>query len=500
MYKWLKVKNPAIVPLKDIPVLTVPEMLEEVVDLIKNEGVRPLHFAGRKTHDNRKVTVTIVLADDVENSLLLSQVVFTADDCYDSLTPQAPIMHLFERELYEQAGIIPLGHPWPKGVRYEHDRVGDLGNFNEYPYLQSEGIRMHEVAVGPVHAGIIEPGSFRFLCYGEQVWHLEIQLGYQHRGVEGLFKTGSILNKSHLSESIAGDTVIGHAWAYAILAELLTDTEVTNRVQAIRAIALELERIAMHLVGLGGIAMDIGYLPGASVYGRLRTAVINTMLKICGSRFGRGLIRPGGVLFDIDTALNLEIVDVLDVLYRDIEKINELFFNMPSVLSRLEHTGTVSKETAKAIGLVGIMAKMSGLSVDSRISHPISIYANERLKPHVLDGGDVFARAKIRVLEIDQSMRLIRRWLGTEVKRNELYVKPGTVKSNHLAVSVVEGWRGEISHMVITGNQSSVLQYKVKDPSFNNWMGLALAVRDNGISDFPLCNKSFDLSYCGFDL
>lgn len=501
--RWISAGNAQSVHVKDIPVLVVPDFTEAIVEAIKG-GARPLHFCGRKTHGGRKITVTAALANCSGEEVLISQTVLELDDCFDSMTMSVPIMNLFERELYEQTGIVPIGHPWLKPVRYEHGRKSGSGNIHEYPYLafQSEA-STHEVAVGPVHAGIIEPGSFRFLCYGEHVYHLEIQLGYQHRGVEKLMLRGDFLGKSNLCESIVGDTTIAHVWAYALLAEALTDTVVTPQVELVRFVALELERVAMHLVGLGGISMDIGYLPGASVYGRIRTTVINTMLRICGNRFGRGLIRPGGVLFNIDNSLRIEIINALDSIYEDLEEINDLFFNLPSVLSRVEGTGIITEQTAREIGLVGIMAKMAGLPVDSRQSHPLGIYKREKIEPHVLTSGNAFARAKIRALEIEQSMRVIRRWLFGETGKAEyeVYNKPAEkLKPNHLAVSLVEGWRGEVSHMVVTDDNSKVLQYKVKDPSFNNWMGLAMAVRENGISDFPLCNKSFEQSYCGFDL
>ncbi|KJR42085.1 formate hydrogenase HycE [Candidatus Magnetoovum chiemensis] len=499
MKRWIDIKNAQAVDNSSIPIIDISELAGDITKYVK-KGLRVVQFFCREIEDGKKQLITAVLADDETSLLKLSQSALKTNGRYGSITPTAEAMHIFEREVHEQTGIIPSGHPWLKAVRCEHSKTNSAGEMKDYPYLDIIGEQTHEVAVGPVHAGIIEPGSFRFLCHGEQVYHLEIQLGYQHRGVERLFKQGSAVRKWHLAESIVGDSVIAHGLAYCCAVEALSDTETPKRAELIRCLALELERIAMHLVGLGGISLDIGFLLGASVYGRLRTSVINTMLQICGCRFGRGLIRPGGVLFDISDDLRRVIRRSLDTLENDIVKINDLFFNSPSVLSRLERTGVIDTEIAKKIGLVGIMAKMAGIPNDSRKTHQLGLYKTENIAPITLTTGDAFARAKIRALEIEQSINLIRKWLNYTKIKTPIITAPKRLKSNHSAVTVTEGWRGEVCHFAVTGNTNAFEYYKIKDPSFHNWTGLALALRGNGISDFPLCNKSFDLSYCGFDL
>jgi Ni,Fe-hydrogenase III large subunit len=496
MQNWLKVKNAQVFALKDIPVHSLDYLRDDIVRFTK-QGMRPVQFFGRLSDSNKEIIITAVLADDLSHYLLVSQAHAGYKKHYESMTPEAPCLHLFERELYEQTGIKPEGHPWLKPVRFEKSRPGQIYS---YPFLKIEGDETHEVAVGPVHAGIIEPGHFRFLCHGEEVFHLEIQLGYQHRGIEKLLKGKNALSLSHLAESIAGDTVIGHVWAYALAVEALSKTTISQRTQAIRAIMLEMERIAVHLADLGGISADIGFLPGDAVYGRIRTAVINTTLMICGSRFGRGMIRPGGVLFDIEPSFKKQMSAILNKVEKDVYKINTLLLNSPGVMSRLDHTGTVSKETAEALGLVGLMAKMAGCGIDSRLSHPIGIYKNEPITPHKADTGDVFARVFIRISEITQSLRFINKFLNLGLPQGELFTKPGPPTPGHGVVTLIEGWRGEISHMVITNSSGAISSYKIVDPSFHNWFGLAQAVRGNGISDFPVCNKSFALSYCGHDL
>ena len=210
---------------------------------------------------------------------------------YASLTPRFPAAQMFERELWEQTGVVPEGHPWLKPVRFEGARQQRM---DEYPFFTVRGQEVHEVGVGPIHASVIEPGHFRFVCHGERVMHLEIQLGYQHRGVETLLLRRPPLALTSLVESIAGDSSIAYAWAYCDAVETLAGTRVGPEAERVRGVALEMERIAMHLVGLTGLATDIAFLQGGATYGRLRTAIINATMRICGSRFGRGWLRPGG--------------------------------------------------------------------------------------------------------------------------------------------------------------------------------------------------------------
>ncbi|MCG6551147.1 MAG: NADH-quinone oxidoreductase subunit C [Candidatus Magnetominusculus sp. LBB02] len=486
---WAAIKNGVPVPRLNIPIFSMEALATDIASHMK-DGLRTVQFFGYPTDDNRHEIIA-VLADDTSNSLIAASALAQRGQSYDAITPNAPSLHLFERELHEQTGIIPQRHPWLKPVR----------DTNAAPhFFKPLGKDAHEVAVGPVHAGIIEPGHFRFICQGEEIYHLQIQLGYQHRGVEALFKEGSPLMKTPLAESIAGDSVIAHAWAHAWAVEALCGTEISPKAEILRAVALELERIAMHLVGLGGVSTDIGYLPGASAYGRIRTAVINTTLMLSGCRFGRGYIRPGGVLSDIDEKLRKHILDMCDELWHDLEIINNCLFNNPGVLSRLEHTGRISTDLAWKTGLVGVIAKSSGLPIDVRADQPYGIYKKDRIDPAMLNSGDVYARLMVRALEITQSIGLIRGWLGFGIMEGDIYNAPSLMAPGRFVVTLVEGWRGEVSHVLITGNNSEIKHYKVVDASFHNWLGLALAVRTAGISDFPVCNKSFDASYAGHDL
>ena len=495
--QWAEIKNLQTVKIADIPVLPCDVLRGQTISALA-EGWRVVQFFGNLTPAG--TTLYVVLADDRLSHLYVSSTLFRDDVDYPAFTPGAPALHLFEREFYEQFGIEPLGHPWLKPVR--RGIAGSLTHDEKaYPFFRMEGEEVHEVGVGPIHAGIIEPGHFRFSCQGEEIYHLEIQHGFQHRGLEDLFirpgaQAGVLLG---LAESIAGDSVIGHAGAFVRAMEALANCSITRQAMIIRTIALELERVAVHLGDLAALANDVAYLTGNAVFGALRTKVINTTLAICGSRFGRGLLVPGGVNFDISREMRGEIAATIAGLEEDTELAAEVLFASASVLSRFERTGIVSSDTARQLGLVGPAARASGLAVDVRSDHPYGGFSYFPVHKMTLNAGDVFARAYIRRVEIRQSLRIIQEQLSI-LNGGELQKPCLAPAAGMMVVSLAEGWRGEIAHIAITDEEGKLQRYKIKDPSFHNWFALALAVRKNGISDFPVINKSFNLSYCGFDL
>jgi len=488
---WIKTKNNKPLNIPEIPSLQPDLLLSETIRECKNNK-RPVGFFGAEENDN--IRLFVLLADDVNSDILISSCVFSKGAKYSALTCKTPSFHAFERELYEQYGIEPAGHPWLKPLRF--------GVNKDYPFFNMDGEELHEVSVGPVHAGIIEPGHFRFICHGEKIYHLELQHGYQHKGIEGLFVNSKQINNC-LAESIVGDTVIGHSIAYSNAIEALSGIQITQKAEIIREIALELERIAVHIGDLGAISNDIAYQMGSAVFGVTRTLIINSLLDICGSRSGRGFIRIGGIIFDIDDVLQERIKTVLDKAIADVERTAKTMFSTSSVLLRLEKTGTVKKDKALELGFVGITARSSGLDLDIRKDHPYGNYDKLSIKCDHPNTGDVFARTYIRFAEIKKSAEIIMTLLAMlkSAKEDKLILETSnSLSPDSLVVSMVEGWRGEIAHTILTSNDGNIKRYKIKDPSFNNWMALALAVRGIGISDFPLCNKSFDLSYCGNDL
>ena len=469
-----------------VPQIPIGEFRETVIRQV-GEGGRIVALFGAPQDDSTRLFA--VLSVDGTLSITSS----TVKDAYPALTPECPQAQLFEREIAEQWGIRPEGHPWLKPVRFPRGSPGVT------EFFKVGGEEVHEVAVGPVHAGIIEPGHFRLQCHGEKVFNLEISLGYQHRGVERALVGGPDHRTIFYMGTLAGDTTIGHATAYCEALEALTDCDAPPRAQALRGIALELERLANHTGDLGALANDVGYLPTASYCGRIRGDFLNMTALLCGSRFGRGLIRPGGVQFDLDEKRAAELLDRLAKAARDTEVAVKLLWSTPSVLARFENTGTVSAEMCEQLGLVGPAARACGIERDVRHKFPSGIYRFFHIPISTWHSGDVFARAYVRWLEIQRSIAFVED-LVKALPAGGIRAVVGSPVANSIVVSLAEGWRGEICHVAITDNQGRFARYKVIDPSFRNWSGLAMALRDGQISDFPLCNKSFNLSYCGHDL
>lgn len=416
---------------------------------------------------------------------------------YHALTGQFPALHCFEREVHEQYGLKMIDHPWLKPIRFEG---ANLKRMNDYSFYKLEGKEIHEVGVGPIHAGVIEPGHFRFMCYGETVHHLEIHLGYQHRGAERLLRQTTPRKLTPLVESIAGDTAVGYVLGFCRGWEALCQLSVRPEVEAIRGLALELERVAMHLVGLGGLATDVAFLPGSSTYGRLRTSIINLSMRLCGSRFGRSWFRPGELRFPFHQSHKADVQKTLSQVQRDISLINTLFQKSKSVRHRLCTTGSVPTALATEIGLVGMAGRASGLACDLRSELRGGIYNQYPIPLVVESSGDCWARAMIRIREIDASLNWMLQLVDPLPDIDADPPGKFEARPNCCVLSFEEGWRGEVMHCFQTDENGAISHYKLQDPSLRNWFGLAQAVRNNAISDFPICNKSFDLSYCGNDL
>jgi len=488
--RTLAIHNGHAFPQGECPVLPIDEFRQTFVEQLGAGSRLAAMFACPIKADVSRLFAVFAHDEEGELAVVASEV----GRQYPALTPECPQAHLFEREIYEQRGIEPVGHPWLKPVRFPMPQI-----CGKMDFFQMDGEEVHEVAVGPVHAGIIEPGHFRFQCHGETVYHLEISLGYQHRGVERAMQGGPNLRSIHYMETLAGDTTASHATAFSRATEALSASRVPARGQAIRGLTLELERVANHIGDLGALSGDVGFLPTMSYCGRIRGDVLNMTALICGNRFGRGLIRPGGAAFDLDVALIDQLRRRLDGVVKDVHSAVELLWETPSVMARFDGVGRITPELCRQLGLVGIAARACGAGYDVRRDFPYGIYRLTHIPVSVWHTGDVFARAYVRWLEVQRSLAFIGELLDS-LPAGATLESPQTLAANQAAVALVEGWRGEVCHVAMTDSDGRFSMYKVIDPSFHNWSGLAMALRGQQISDFPLCNKSFNLSYCGHDL
>ncbi|MGN0854868.1 MAG: hypothetical protein ACI4R9_05035 [Kiritimatiellia bacterium] len=363
------------------------------------------------------------------------------------------------------------------------DSLGGYVNPTDVSPLKGEAA--HEVAVGPVHAGVIEPGHFRFQCMGEDVYNLQIFLGYQHRGVEDeiVKADGNRARQIALAETCAGDSSIAAAICFAEIVELASHAPQPPDAPAsrLRELLLALERIANHVGDLGALAGDVAFLPTASFCGRIRGEYLNMTALICGNRFGRNAVVPGGLRVTLTEEKRAQLKEWIVRVKRDLDGALGLMFEEPTVLERLEGTGVVPRETAEAIGLVGVARRAS---VELR--------------------GDVLSRARIRQMEIEESHQTIFAILDhVPFPHSPACQPPGPPTSRHpgfrCITATTQAWRGPLVHAALFGADGRMRRYRIVDPSAHNWQGLAYALRGEQIANFPICNKSFNLSYCGTD-
>ena len=449
-----------------------------------------------------------------------------ASDTYPSLTPTVPQCHWFERSTWDMFGLKPNGHPRLKhNLLHEpydssffplktNDEVEPHDTDRFYKCLEVKGQGVYEIPVGPIHAGIIEPGHFRFSCLGEVVLNLEIRLGYVHRGIERRIVEVPINKMRFVAESAAGDMIAANALAHAVAVESCLNMEESPRARAFRTLSLELERIAMHVNDLGGIAGDIGFSAVSSSMAIVRGEVLGCAELLTGTRFQKGFITPGGVTREpVDKNLS-QIRTNLRKLQLKIKPIIDFLFSNQVARDRMTNVGILSPKLAADFGVVGVAGRASGIAYDARQSFVHGNFPHRNLAVPVEHVGDVFSRAKVRVDELRGSLNIVDELLETLTiakSASEVFSAATTrtlsdsrsiskLPPNSVGIGIVESFRGELIHLFFTDADGKIIRYAIKDPSVNNWTALAIAVRNNLLSDFPLCNKSFGLSYSGHDL
>lgn len=490
------------------------ENLSSLVPTVQRWLARPGrrfgHITARVVDGNHLSVETLLLDTRTGGCDIFTTLLPNGAREYPALTPAVPAAHWAERAIGDHFGLKATGHPRWKSLIL-HDNVWpptftplapDLGGTREpYRFMAVEGEGIHEIPVGPIHAGIIEPGHFRFSCVGEIVTNLEIRLGYQHRGVERGLAQLPWQQTRYLAESASSDTAAGNALAHAVAIERLLRIEPPPRAQALRTMALEVERLANHVGDLGALAGDIGYSVGAALFPPMRGAALTLAVLLSGNRRQRWYVIPGGVARDLPDTRRRAFAQDLGDMTRRLRDMIPLLLENPAVLDRMEGTGRLRPALAHDFGLVGPAARASGSDYDTRQRFGHGLYPSHAPPPARRDSGDVLARAQIKADEIKASLALL-----TELVES---LPPGPVRtdcatetlpSEAVGVGIVEAWRGELIHWITTDRAGAISRYAIKDPSLNNWTGLAIAVRGNLVADFPLCNKSFNLSYSGNDL
>jgi len=464
-----------------------------------------------RRRDHGGFEVHYLFGHDRESWFLHVTVAVTPDD------PEIPSLATFhypasrfEREIFDLFGIRAQGHPdsrplvrhgfWPEDY-FPLRKDATAREFHDdgqaFPFRQVGGEGVYEIPVGPVHAGIIEPGHFRFSVVGETIIDMKSRLYFTHKGTEKLFEGRTPGDGLELAERVSGDTSIGHALAYCQAVEALSGTAVPARARYLRVILLELERLYNHVGDFGMIANDTGFAVAHSHCFRIRERLLRLNKRLTGHRLLRGALSPGGVRTDLPRGL--DVMSEVRGALADFDEMVEISLENTLVADRLEGTGRLATETARDHGVLGFVARASGLDIDARRDHPFAAYRELSFRVPVFDSGDVKARTLVRVEEARESAKLIAQAVQG-LPAGPLASPLGPLPAFEPAFALVEGWRGRIVHWLMADRSGRLERVKILDPSFLNWRPLSYALLKNIVPDFPLCNKSFNQSYSGNDL
>ena len=413
----------------------------------------------------------------------------------------------FEREIHDLFGIVPVGHPalrrlvlhqhWPEGWHpMRHDAgpppalVDDAGSF---PFVEVQGAGVYEIPVGPVHAGLIEPGHFRFSVVGETILKMKARLWFVHKGIERLFEGQDIHSGVELAEKISGDTAVGHGLAYCLAVEEACGIEVPPRASVLRNLLLELERIYNHVADVGAMCNDVGFGLAHAKALTLRERLLRLNESVTGHRLLRGGARVGGTrLASVPRPTELAEIGA------QFHELVNLALGQSIVMDRFTGTAVLNPHDIAELGVLGVVARASGSVFDARVAHPVGQVRADFAPAGALTG-DVLARFQVRVAEVDASVTLLEDYC-TQSGPLHAFGSDPVMAGAGSGSGIVEGWRGAIVHRIGVDGSGRLIRVKVVDPSFFNWPALSVALADTIVPDFPLANKSFNLSYAGNDL
>ena len=478
---------------------------------VRENGGRLVSLWGedrRNSHDGYCLCVVLEMANEL---LVIEHPMLSDTPSYPDLSDIFPSAARLQRATFDLVGMRALGgdhRPWLRHDAWAADTfplragsvVAAIPDGNEpYPFITVEGDGVHEIAVGPVHAGTIEPGHFRFSVVGENVLRLEERLGYAHKGVEKRFEGMTLADGIRLAARVSGDSTVAFAWAYAMAAEALTATQVPPRALALRALLLERERLANHLGDLGGLGNDAGLAFGLAQFSRLKEDLLRVNTTIWAARYPMDAMTPGGVHADLVPDGAQLLLDSMSSLENELRVLRDIYDNHAGLQDRFMGAGRVTSALARQLGVVGLVARASGQAQDWRASLQMPPYAESLVTPIVREQGDVAARVDVRFDEVIDSLRLCRHLLTT-MPSGPIVEPLGEVRTDQLAIGGVEGWRGPVLVGLRASRDGRIARCHPHDPSWHNWPALEHVAIDNIVPDFPLINKSFNLSYSGHDL
>jgi Ni,Fe-hydrogenase III large subunit/Ni,Fe-hydrogenase III component G len=450
--------------------------------------------------------------DGANGFVVLRSAVSGSQPQFLSLSNAVPAVNWQEREVQDLFGLRLIGHPnprrcalhddWPKvhPLRKDFDLRTRLPPFQgeRHQLRKVEGEGVFQVPVGPVHAGIIEPGHFLFSVAGEPVLYLQLRLFYTHKGTEKLFESLPVPHALSLAESISGDSGFAHATAFCHAVERAGGVQVPARARGLRTICLELERICNHVADIGAIATDVAFAVANAQAMCLKERLLRLNEQLTGNRLLRGMAALGGVRRDWNAGQLRSLSDTLAEIRPRFESLVSLIQASSSTRDRLEGTGVLNPRVAQDLGIVGIAGRASGFAHDLRRDFPHAAYDQLRVNVPVYTQGDVLHRLQVRIDEVRESFRLIEE-MGALLPGGPVREPVPPLPPDEVAVGYVEGWRGEIFHWIHTAPGNRLARCKVKDPSLQNWPALSEAILGNIVPDFPVVNKSFNLSYSGND-
>ncbi|MGE5094378.1 MAG: NADH-quinone oxidoreductase subunit C [Betaproteobacteria bacterium] len=457
---------------------------------------------------------TVHAAYAMKTGLAVLALPLSADDpSYPDVSSLFPVARRMQRATFDLLGIVAEGaedtRPWLRhGAWREGEfplrRDFDAGAFRQnaqerYPFVRVEGDGVHEIPVGPIHAGIIEPGHFRFSVVGEKVLRLEERLGYTHKGIEKRFEDFTVADGYKLAGRISGDSTVAYAWAYCQAAEAACGIAPPPRARWLRALLLESERIANHLGDLGALGNDAGFGLALAQFMRLKEDWLRLSDALYGHRFARDCVVPGGVTIDIDGAQAEDLVRRVNLIAGEVRALREIFDEHSGMQDRFITTGRVTPELARSLGLTGLAGRASGQPADLRVDFPVEPYDTLAVRRVVHEAGDVAARVKVRFEELLESLRLAVAIANGLPPGDRIAALP-TPQPGAFGIGRVEGWRGESFVAVEAGEAGRIARCHAHDPSWQNWPLVEHAIMGNIVPDFPLINKSFNLSYSGHDL